>query len=108
PETQILVGEVGTRARRPTPLHQLLEGAAAVEARARATAVPALADPVGLLRRPDARLEVRQLHLLPHPVDDVVDLELEQQLDLALIAPAGALLARSPLFARIGEHVPGF
>src|SRR5580658_2161604 len=65
--------------------------------------VPALANPLAVLGGPGARLEVRQLHLLPDPVDDVVDLELEQQLHLAVVATAGALFP-GPLLARgIGE-----
>src|SRR6185437_949715 len=89
------------------PLHQLLEGAPPVEARTRAAPVPALADPVAVVGRTGARLEIGQLHLLPQPVDDVVDLELEQQLHLALVTAAGALLARSLVARRIGEHVAG-
>src|SRR5438093_330975 len=69
--------------------------------------VPPLARPVGLLRGPHARLEVRQLHRVPQPVDDVVDLELEQQLHLALVAPPGPLLALPLLAPGRGEHVSG-
>src|SRR6185312_2345686 len=74
---------------------------------ARGAPVPALADPVAVVGRTGARLEIGQLHLLPQPVDDVVDLELEQQLHLALVTAAGALLARSLVARRIGEHVAG-
>src|SRR5213082_465330 len=68
---QVLVDEGLCGPRRRAPLHQLLERAAPVEARARAVAVPALADPVGFLGRPHARLEVGQLHRFPQPVDIV-------------------------------------
>src|SRR5262249_9640246 len=68
-------------------------------------AVPALTYPVALIRGPGARLEVRQLHLLPEPVDDVVDLELQQQLHAAVIAAALALLARALVAVGIGEPV---
>src|SRR5947199_10378 len=71
-----------------------------------AMAVPALADPVGFLGRPHARLEVGQLHRLPQPVDDVVDLELEQQLHFALVAPAGSLFTLPLLAPGSGKHVP--
>src|SRR6266513_4857131 len=105
-EAQILVDEGLRGPRRPAPLHQLLERAAPVEARACTMAVPALADPVGFLGRPHARLEVGQLHRLPQPVDDVVDLELEQQLHFALVAPSGSLFTLPRLAPGSGKHVP--
>src|SRR5581483_7159787 len=43
--------------------------------------------------------------LLPQPVDDVIDLELEQELDFTLVLAAAALLARAALLGRIGEHI---
>ena len=106
-KAQVLVGEGLGGTGRAAALHQLLEGAAPVEPRARAAPVPALADPVAVVGGPGARLEVRQLHLLPDPVDDVVDLELEQQLHLAFITSARALLAGSLVARRIGQYVAG-
>src|SRR6185437_120335 len=105
--TQVLVGERRGRARRTAPLHQLLEGAAPIEPGAGTAAIPTLTHPVGIFRRPDASLEVGELHLLPQPVDDVVDLEFEQQLHLALLLPSRTLLARTTLLGRIGEHIAG-
>src|SRR4029077_20301041 len=87
--------------------HYFIGGGARVEPRAGAAPIPALAHPFTLGGRAGARLEVRQLHLLPQPVDDVVDLELEQELHAAVIAAAAALLTRALVLARIGEHVPG-
>src|SRR6185437_12328583 len=107
PIAQVLVGERRGRTRRAAALHQLLEGAAPVESGAGAAAIPALTHPVGLLGGTDARLEVGELHLLPQPVDDVVDLEFQQQLHLALVLPSRTLLARTTLLGRIGEHIAG-
>ena len=88
-------------------LDELLEGAAPIEPRARAAPVPAFAHPVRLVRGADARLEIRQLHLLPEPVDDVVDLELEQELHFAFVLPARALLARAALAVRALQYIAG-
>src|SRR5690606_1210850 len=103
-EAQVLVSEGRDRAFGAAPLHELLERAAPVEARARAAPVPSLARPVGFLGRADARLQVRKLHLLPEPADDVVDLDLEEQLQLAFLAPAGTL-ARALIARRRAEHI---
>src|SRR3989449_3763254 len=59
-EAQILVDEGLRGPRRPAPLHQLLERAAPVEARACTMAVPALADPVGFLGRQIGRASCRE------------------------------------------------
>src|SRR5262249_22284225 len=107
PEAQVIVGEA--RQSGPTllaaSLDEFLERSSPIEPRSRATPVPPFADPVCVLRGADARLEVRQLHLLPQPVDDVVDLDLEQELDLTFVLTARALVVRATILARIGEHV---
>src|SRR4029077_19565471 len=107
PEAQVLVGESGGRSGSAAALHQLLERATSVEARACPATVPAFAYPIGLARWVGPRLEIRQLHFLPEPIDDVVDLELQQQLHLALVAPAGTLLAGSAVARGVGEHIAG-
>src|SRR6267378_1011875 len=64
--------------------------AALVEARARAALVPALAGVFGLVHRRGALgLELRELELLPQPVDDLVELQFDDEADLAV---AGAAL----------------
>ncbi len=83
-------------------LQRFLERASTVEPRARAAAVPAFARPVVVARLAGSILEVRQLHLLPQPVDDVVDLELEGVLDAAvLVAAAAAAAALRGIRARV-------
>src|SRR5579863_163604 len=104
---QVLIDEARRRAGRAAPFHHLLEGAAAIEPRARAATIPPLPYPVGFLRWTDARLQVGKLHLLPEPIHDVVDLELEKKLDLALVLTARAFLTGAALTARIGEHISG-
>src|SRR6185312_6848188 len=69
----------------------LAHGTPPIEARARAVAIPALAGPVGFLRAAHARPQIGQFHFLPQPVDDVVDLELEQKFEAAVVAAAAAL-----------------
>src|SRR5512145_199423 len=81
-----------------------LERAPAVEARARAALVPAFADVVGLIQRRRALgLEVRELELLPQPVDDLIDLELDHEADFA-VARAG-LATLVVFFACGAQHV---
>src|SRR5439155_1013546 len=61
----------------------------------RAAPVPALAHVVGIVeRRRAARLELGELQLLPQPVDDLVDLQLDHEADLAVL---GAARLRGPL-----------
>src|SRR5205807_5569460 len=105
PEAQVLINKARRGARGAAALHHLLERSAPIETRARAAPIPALAYPLRLVGRSDTRLEVGKLHLLPQPVDDVVHLEFEQQLHLALVLPAGTFLARSTLAGGIGEHI---
>src|SRR6185503_10912380 len=88
-------------------LHELFERAAAIEPRARAPAVPAFANPVGFVGGADASLEIGKLHFFPQPVDDVVDLQLEQELNLAVVLSAGTLLPGATLATRVLKHVPG-
>src|SRR5205085_7118391 len=72
-------------------LDGLLQRLAPIEAGARAALVPALAHVVGVVhRRVAPRLELGELELLPEPVDDLVDLQLDHEADLAF---AGAALA---------------
>jgi hypothetical protein len=73
-----------------TPLQCFLQRAAPVEPRADAATAPAFARVVVVLDRALLDLEVRQLQLLPEPIDDVVDLELEDELITALLVAAGA------------------
>src|SRR5690606_8553016 len=73
-------------------LDRFLERAAPIEARARAAPVPALARPVVLFRLALLCLQIRQLHLVPEPVDDVVDAKLERVLDGAVFVAALAAL----------------
>src|SRR5581483_8560940 len=103
--TKIFVDEGWGGSGSAAPLHHLLEGTAPVESRAGAAPIPAFTYPVALLGRSDTRLQVGKLHLLPQPVDDVIDLELEQELDFTLVLAAAALLARAALLRRIGEHI---
>src|SRR5205085_5721848 len=71
-------------------LHRLLHGAPAVEARARAALVPALAHVFGLVHgRGALGLEFRKLQLFPQPVDDLVDLQLDHEADLAVAGATG-------------------
>jgi hypothetical protein len=67
--------------------------------------IPTFAHPVRFVGRPDARLQVGELHLLPQPVDDVVDLEFEQELDFTLILAARALFAGTALLRGIGKYI---
>ncbi len=53
---------------------------------------------------PTPRLEVRRLHLFPQPVDDVVDLEFQHQLNFALIAAALPFFAAA-LAVRALKHI---
>src|SRR5690606_28284068 len=103
-EAQVLVREGRDRAFRAAPFHELLERPATVEARARAAPVPALTRPVRLVGRADPRLQVRQPHLLPEPVDDVVDLDLEHELQLPVFS-AARTLASALVAGRRAEHV---
>jgi hypothetical protein len=56
----------------------------------RSATIPSLANELVVLGAAGPRLEVRQLHLFPEPVDDVVDLELEHVLDAAVLVAAAA------------------
>src|SRR5690606_13871580 len=58
-----------------------------------AAAVPSLPGVVLLAQRAGLELQVRELQLLPEPIDDVVDLELEHELVAALLVAALALAA---------------
>src|SRR5205823_78809 len=104
-------------------LDRLLHRAAPIEPRARAALVPAFADVLGLVHGRDALgLELRQLQLLPQPVDDLVDLQLDHEADLAVagaarlalllaffpsglqdVAGLAAALAGALLYLRLGE-----
>ena len=70
-----------------------------------AASIPTFADPVRLLGRSHAGLQVGKLHLLPQPVDNVIDLEFEQELDFALVLATLALLARPPLLGGIRKYI---
>src|SRR5262245_41472742 len=106
-------------------LDGFLERPPPVEARSRAALVPALAHEIGLVhRRRAARLELGELQLFPQPVDDLVDLQLDHETDLAVAGPAlarigagfasrlqdfaglAAPLARALLDDRVGEAQP--
>src|SRR5438105_6495349 len=106
PEAQVVVHQrdrlvVDRRGLDGVALHRLLHGAPAVEARARAALVPAFAHVLVLVHGSGALgLELGELQLLPEPVDDLVDLELDDEADLAF---AGAPLA--PL--RVAFLAPG-
>ncbi len=106
-EAQVIVGEAPRPGLLAAALHHLLEGSAPVQARARAAPIPPFTDPVRILGRTHARLQIGQLHLFPEPVDDVVDLDLQHELNLTLVLTTGPLLARALIGARIGQHVPG-
>src|SRR5262249_28579748 len=105
PITQVLVDESWRGGWITTALDHFLERTAPVEPGARAAPIPTLTHPVGLLGGADARLEVGKLHLFPQPIDDVVDLEFEQELDFTLVLAARSFLARPPLLGRVGKYI---
>ncbi len=88
------------------PLDRFLHRAAPVEARARAAAIPAFARPVVFLGAPGLRFEIRQLHLFPQPIDDVVDAEFERVLDAAVFVAALAALIVAVLL-RTADAIAG-
>src|SRR5688572_1281526 len=107
---ELAVAQVVVRERRSFVLHgaaldRFLQRAAPVEPRAHAAAAPAFARVIVVLDGPRLDLQVRQLQLLPEPVDDVVDLELQDELVAALLVAARALRRRS--VARLDELVAG-
>jgi hypothetical protein len=106
-EAQILIGE-GLRATQALAFHQLLDRTPAIQAGAGAAPVPAFAHPVAVVGRPNARLQVRQLHFLPQPVDDVVDLDLQHQLDATIALTALTFLRTLAGRTAIGQYVAGF
>ena len=105
PIAQVVVGERRRILMDRTPLDRFLQRAPPVEPRAHAAPAPALARVVVLAHRAALDLEVRELQLLPEPIDDVVDLELEHELVAALVVAALAF-ARVAV-RRIREHVAG-
>src|SRR5690606_4583906 len=95
-DDELAVAEIVVRERRPValdraPLDRLLHRAATVEARPHAAAVPTLPRVVLLAHRAALHRQVRQLQLLPEPIDDVVYLELEHELVAAVLVAAFAL-----------------
>src|SRR5207247_5221820 len=75
--------------------------------RARAALVPAFADVFGLVhRRAALGLELRELELLPQPVDDLVELELHDEADLAVVGAARLALLAAFLAAGL-QHIAG-
>src|SRR6202021_552917 len=81
--------------------------APAVQARPRAAAVPTLPGPVGFLRAAGTGAQIRQFHLFPEPIDDVVDLEFEKEFEPTVVA-ATATLAGCGCGARLAELIAGF
>ena len=90
------------------PLDRFAHAAPAIEPRTRTALVPAFARPVRFLGLADARFQIRQLHLFPQPVDDVIDLEFEHELDAALVLAAGALVRAFALLTGLRQHIAGF
>src|SRR6185436_711209 len=76
-----------------------------VEPRAHAAPAPAFARVVVVLHRARFDLEIRELQLLPEPIDDIVDLELQDELITALLVATGALRRRA--VARLDELIAG-
>src|SRR5882672_7920328 len=105
PVAQILVNECWSRARIATPLDHFLERAAAVETRAGAAPIVTFPYPVRILGRTHAGLQVGKLHLLPQPIDDVVDFEFQHELDFTLVLAALAFLARATLLGGVGKYI---
>src|SRR5690606_5667697 len=109
PQHDLPIAQVVVRDRRRilgldgAALDRFLDRAAPVEPRSHAAAVPAFARVVVLAQAARLDLEIRQLQLFPEPVDDVVDLELEDELIAALVV-AARTLARTAL-RRPREHV---
>src|SRR5918998_4147 len=86
-EAEIVIGEGCRIDLDRAPTDRLLHGASAIEPRAHAALVPAFADELVVFDAPRVfRLQVRELELLPQPVEDVLDLELEHELKVALAA----------------------
>src|SRR5574341_426708 len=106
-EAQVLVDDGDGAFVEGFPLDRFLQCAPSVEAGAGAALVPALAHVVGLVQRRGAPgLELRELELLPEPVDDLIDLELDDELDFAVARAAGPAFGIA-LFARRLQHVAG-
>src|ERR1700676_2643544 len=102
---QILIDECWSGAGIATPLDHFLEGAPTVEARACAAPIVTFPYPVRILGRTHARLQIGKLHLFPQPIDDVVDLEFQHELDFTLILAALAFLSGAALLGGIGKYV---
>src|SRR5690242_718073 len=102
-EAQVVVDEWRRIVLDRSPLQGLLDGAPAVQPRPDATPPGALADDLLVLDR-GAGLgpQIGKLELVAQPVDDVVDLELEQQLEIAALVAAFAFAAAT-VHARIGR-----
>jgi hypothetical protein len=114
PESQVVVDErerlrIGERgvALHRVALHGFLHRAPAIEARARAALVPAFARVLVLIHGCRALgLELGKLELLPQPVDDLVELELDDEANLAVVRAAGLALLTA-FFASGLEDVAG-
>jgi len=107
-KAQILIDEPLVGRVRRAALDRLLEGTAPIQARACTAPVPALALPFGLIRLPGARLQIGQLQFFPHPIDDVVDFEFQQEFGTAAFGAAGTFVARFVAGIGLAQKVAGF
>jgi len=113
PEAQVVVGERRRLLLHGAALDCLLDGTAPVQPRAGAVLVPAFAHHVGLVQRGlAARLEFRQLELLPHPVQQLIDGKLHQQRDGAILVAGMVVVVQIVIgaaqqIARLGRTLAG-
>src|SRR5688572_15905215 len=106
-ETQVLVGKRRRIGLHRLALHRLAHRAPAIQPGAGAAPVPAFAHEFVVARAAGASLEVGELHLLPEPVDDVVDLELEHVLDAAVFVAAATASGGAFALSGRADAVPG-
>src|SRR6185437_7548924 len=105
PIAQVFIDERGCFGVEGAPLRRLAHRAAPIQAGTRTAPVPALTPPVRFLTGARARLQIGQPEIFPEPVDDVVYLELEHQLDATALGTSGALLPGRALVARLAQHI---
>ena len=110
-KAQILVSErrrfIAAERLHTAPLDGFFYRAPPIQARAGAASVPSFTCPIVVARFASLRFEIRQLHLFPQPVDDVVDAKLECVLDAAVfVAALSALVA--VLLLRAADAIAGF
>src|SRR5687768_2896477 len=104
-EAQVLVDDRHRILLDRTSFDRFLHRLAAIQAGARAALVPAFAYVVGLVHGPRALgLQLGKLELFPQPVDDLVDLELHHEADLA-VAGAAAFARLAAFFLARLQHV---